>query len=144
MKKLLMKMWNSVLFKHKKYTLNRIFETDYQTIGYWIVEGKIFFTLELPFNNNEKNISSIPAGLYRVVRRKSKAHGEHFHILDVPNRELILIHSGNYYHNTEGCIVVGKAITDINGDGELDVTHSKQAMDELNKLLPDIFLLEIK
>lgn len=144
MKKLLIQMWNSVLFKHKKYTLNRIFETNRETIGYFIVEGKVYFTLELPFRNNERKVSSIPAGLYRVVKRKSQAHGQHFHLLDVPNRDLILIHAGNFYDNTEGCIIVGKGISDINGDGELDVTSSKQAMAELNSLLPDIFLLDIK
>ena len=59
----------------------------------------------------------IPAGLYTVVKRKSAKYGWHFHILDVPNRSLILIHNEiiNSYQLL-GCVAVGKKHIDINKD----------------------------
>lgn len=38
------------------------------------------------------------------------------------------IHIGNYYSNSEGCILLGKTVADINKDGELDITNSTETM----------------
>jgi hypothetical protein len=35
------------------------------------------------------------------------------------------IHSGNFFSDSEGCIMLGKAVSDINKDGEPDVTESR-------------------
>ena len=48
--------------------------------------------------------------MYEVKKRhteKSKYKYEHLHILDVPDRELILMHIGNYPKNSKGCILLG-------------------------------------
>ncbi len=102
-----------------------------------------FKTLELPWKNNQKKISCIPTGKYNVVKRRSSKHGNHFHILDVPDRDMILIHAGNYFSDILGCVLPGRNHADINKDGYSDVTHSKQTMIELNKILPDRFKLVI-
>ena len=77
-------------------------------------------------------------------KRYSTKYKNHFHVLDVPNRSYILIHHGNYHKHTLGCILVGKTLTDINGDGYRDVTSSVATMNALNKVLPETFKLTIK
>lgn len=100
-------------------------------------------TLELEEDKNAKRDDCIPKGTYKVVKRKSAKYGNHFHVLDVPNRSFILIHHGNYNKDILGCILVGKSHADINKDGYKDVTSSKATMKELNNLLPDEFILKI-
>jgi hypothetical protein len=82
------------------------------------------FTLELPWKDNQRKISCIPAGIYKVVRRFSQRFNNHLHILDVPERTFILIHEANFVHQLEGCIAVGASRIDLNGDGKLDITQS--------------------
>ncbi len=123
--------------------INRREREDKQTIGRGFVVGNgvgfSFWTLELPWLNNQQYVSCIPAGRYKCRKRYSKKYGWHFHILGVPGRSYILIHFGNYFHDTEGCILVGMTIADIDGDGYRDVTHSKQTMMRLNEILPGEF-----
>lgn len=69
-------------------------------------------TLELPWNGNENGLSCIPAGEYpcaitwsnRFARLMPRLYG-------VPERQGILIHSGNTTADTEGCILVGSTET---------------------------------
>lgn len=121
--------------------LKRIEQNEKQTIGHLFVRNNaggvvaVFSTIELPYRNNSRNISSIPVGKYQVVKRWSFKYGHHFHILDVVGRSMILIHKGNYYKNTQGCVLVGYYHSDINNDGLLDVVQSGIAMNALNALL---------
>jgi|DEB19_MinimDraft_2_1074335.scaffolds.fasta_scaffold13034_3 hypothetical protein len=122
---------------------------DKQNLGLMFLigeDGKILhknFTLELPDLNNARRRSNIPKGTYTVKKRRSPKYGEHFHITDVPNRDMILIHNGNYHTQILGCVLVGSDIVDINKDGVLDVTNSVNTMKTLVKLLPNEFKLEI-
>lgn len=100
-------------------------------------------TLELPDKNNQARVSSIPAGVYIVEKRWSEKYGDHFHVKDVEGRSWILIHYGNYYWDTLGCILAGAEAKDINRDGHLDVTNSKATMEKLNQLMPEKFVLYI-
>lgn len=123
-----------------------------QTDGilYVIDDNKVIYecyTLELPWLDNQNNISCIPAGKYTVVKRKTKDSNfkyEHFHIKDVEGREWILIHKGNYYTQIRGCVLVGEGLSDINSDGILDVTSSGVALGKLLDILPDEFELDIR
>lgn len=124
------------------------FDCDKQINGIMFVEKdneKLFhcFTLELPDKQNQKKVSHIPIGNYKVVKRNSPKYGNHFHILDVPNRDLILIHQGNYYTQIEGCVLVGDNLTDVNNDKILDVTNSVATMKKLLDLLPNNFEIQI-
>jgi len=125
------------------YNLYRKIKTEKQTIGYLQVKDNRFYTLELPFKDNQRNISCIPAGEYMVEKRQSVKYGDHFHILDVPDRSYILIHCGNFYTDIRGCILVGTELGDINADAEVDVLYSKEAMKQLNQMLPNNFKLKI-
>lgn len=92
-------------------------------------------TLEQPWNNNKRNISCIPLGEYIVTKYSSQRYPDTFEVLDVPNRSYILIHWGNYYFNTEGCILVGEEVIDINNDGALDITRSKDTLDDFRSIV---------
>lgn len=101
-----------------------------------IADGEIietYFTLELPWKNNERRISCIPAGVYPIKKHDSPKFGRVFWIQDVPNRSEILIHPANYTRQLLGCIAVGMDHKDIDKDGELDTGQSRDAMDALLK-----------
>ena len=124
-------------------------DCDKQTLGILFVVDEMnrivysCFTLELPDFNNQRQKSNIPVGNYKVVKRNSPKYGNHFHILDVPNRDLILIHQANYSRQLLGCVAVGSSLSDIDKDGLQDVTNSVATMKVLNDLLPNNFELEI-
>ena len=102
--------------------------TKESTIGKLFINGESFCdTLENPYINNERNISCIPEGQYKVRLRlaRESATRDYLHLLvqDVPNRKWILIHIGNYPSQTQGCILVG------NGRKQDAVNNSRLAMD---------------
>jgi hypothetical protein len=117
-----------------------------ETLGTFNVIGSDFsgVTMELPYKDNQHQISCIPSGVYFVEKRYSPEHGNHFHVLDVPNRDMILIHEGNYVFNYKGCIGVGAAFADINKDGLMDITDTKNTLKKLYYLMPQTFKLTIK
>ncbi|MBK5213631.1 MAG: hypothetical protein JJE55_08235 [Flavobacteriaceae bacterium] len=120
-----------------KQTLGRLFVHD---------NGQTLYnchTLELPWKNNDFQVSCIPPGTYKVVKRFSTKFKNHFHLTDVSGRSFILIHSGNYYTDILGCILVGKGLADINKDGLKDVTQSRDALTDLLALMPKVFELKI-
>ena len=94
------------------------------------------WSLELPARNNTTNISRIPAGTYPLVKRWSKKYGDHLYIQDVDGRKMILIHPGNTFLDTRGCVLVGNDLGYINGDKHLDLLNSKDTMKEILKLMP--------
>lgn len=102
------------------------------------------FCLELPDKDNQFQVSRIPAGDYKVAKRFSKKYNNHFHILDVPNRSMILIHHGNYYTQTLGCILVGDKFEYLNKDRLKDVMNSVATMKQLVDLLPNEFTISIQ
>ena len=133
-----------------KATITRDKLQEAQTLGTLVLtddEGNKLFsckTLELPWLDNKRNESCIPLGNYKVITRQSARYNKHYHILDVQGRSFVLIHIGNYYTQTKGCILVGEKLADLNADGYKDVTNSKLTMQKLLKLAPNGFTLEIK
>ncbi len=124
----------------------KLTRTDYgtkQTLGHMDIKGKRIWTLELPWKNNERKVSCIPEAEYLVKYRMSFKFDKHFHLQNVPNRDFVLIHHGNYFTDIEGCILVGLGKSDINGDGLVDVTQSKAAMAWLFEHLPNEFTLDV-
>ena len=111
-------------------------ENTKQTEGYlFIFKGirKVFecAVLELPDRDNERNVSRIPAGVYQVKKHGSPKFGASLWIQKVPGRSEVLIHYGNYYTNTRGCILPGRHFVDINSDKLVDVTDSRRTMGDL-------------
>lgn len=116
--------------------LRREFRDHAVTIGELVMykDGEPIFrcvTLEPTWANNEKNISCIPAGEYKVMPYSSERFPNVYELQDVPGRSKILIHKGNFSTNTEGCILVGENIIDINKDGIIDVSNSTVTLRQL-------------
>lgn len=94
--------------------LYRTEETEQATRGVVRVNGKnecVF--LELSWQDNRKNISCIPAGTYSLVAWDSPRFGKTLLVENVPNREFILIHSGNTVTDTSGCILLGASFGEL-------------------------------
>lgn len=89
------------------------------------------FTLELPWKNNERRVSCIPIGNYKLKLHTSPKFGKCYWVKDVPSRDAILIHPANYTRQLLGCIAVGLDHKDIDKDGELDLVSSRKAMDKI-------------
>lgn len=68
---------------------------------------RLAHTLELPFRNNEGEISSIPPGQYAGKVRTGGSLGWRIELMGVEHRKYIQIHPGNYTSETRGCILVG-------------------------------------
>jgi hypothetical protein len=106
--------------------------TENSTIGELFINGERFCdTLENPYLDNQRNISCIPEGEYPVRLRlaRESATREYLHLLvqDVPNRDYILFHRGNFPKDTSGCILVGQ------GTQQDVVNNSTLAMDLVMK-----------
>ena len=88
--------------------------TDKSTVGKLFLDGEMFcYTLELPYLDNQRSISCIPEGQYKVRLRTAKesATRDYLHLLvkDVKDRTYILFHRGNTSKDTRGCILVGQS-----------------------------------
>lgn len=108
-------------------------------------DGLVFtcMALELPDRDNQRNISRIPSGKYKCIKRNSQKYNDHYHVTDVEGRSFILIHHGNFNHQTRGCILVGRDFYDLNHDGNLDVTSSRYTMKQLLDFGGDGFDLNV-
>ncbi|MDA8596299.1 DUF5675 family protein [Flavobacteriaceae bacterium] len=95
------------------------------------------FSIELPWKENQVNISCIPEGIYELERRVSNKFGQHLIIPNVPGRRLILIHPANYaLKELEGCIApvtylsgIGKGIYSRDLHGKI-LAKAYQAFDQ--------------
>jgi len=90
-----------------------------------------YWTMELPWKNNQRNVSCIPENTYTAVKHQSPKFGDSLWLQDVAGRSEILVHPANYYHDLLGCIGVGNDLKDIDGDKMMDITDSRNAVNEL-------------
>ena len=92
-------------------TILRIEQGKDGTVGILSIDGETqCYTLELPWMDNKRNISSIPAGNYVCKRYSSNAHPDTFEITDVYNRSYILFHVANTIDDLQGCVGLGTEI----------------------------------
>lgn len=69
-------------------------------------------SIELPWLDNQVGKSCIPEGEYTLKLRYSSRFKWHLHLLDVPDRELILIHPANdALKELLGCIAPVSALS---------------------------------
>ncbi|MGD1831011.1 MAG: DUF5675 family protein [Spirochaetaceae bacterium] len=74
--------------------------------------GNTFFcyTMERPWEHNERNVSCIPEGNYMADLIVSPSYGSTFEITGVPDRDHILFHPGNWASDSEGCVLLGRTV----------------------------------
>lgn len=95
-------------FSQFNLTIQRKLVTDKCIMGYLLIEDSVIcYTLELPYKNNINDFSSIPKGSYYAKLRTEGKKGWRIELINVPNRDTIEIHVGNYTSNTRGCFLVG-------------------------------------
>lgn len=108
-------------------TITRNSDNGTETLGTLVAtaNGATFTcnTLELPWKDNQHDISCIPKGIYQASIQPFHISSEYELSLTAP-RTGIFIHAGNYYKDSLGCILLGVKPSDINSDGQVDVTAS--------------------
>ena len=124
-----------------KATILRLRDDGTETLSAMFVYDdldKLFecVSLELPWRGNKTNLSCIPKGTYHLSHRESSKYGNHLHVEDVKDRSYILIHVANYVTQLRGCIALGNSFADINRDGDLDVTSSRNTLNKLVDIIP--------
>lgn len=128
----------------ESFTLTRINSSDNGTIGKLTNnadQSRVCYTCELPWKNNQNQISCIPHGVYTVTKFKSPSKGDVFLVHDVPHRDMIEIHAGNTMHDVLGCICVGDGTGTIK---ELPaVLNSKMTLAKMLDTMPDSFTMEV-
>ncbi|QNS41712.1 hypothetical protein H0S70_01580 [Chryseobacterium manosquense] len=92
---------------------------------------KICNTIELPWKGNQRRISCIPEGKYRLQKRFSVRHGWHLSVMNVKGRDSILIHPANdAKKELLGCIA---PVLQLTGKGK--GSASRLACERLEKAL---------
>ncbi|MDP9955172.1 hypothetical protein J2X97_000809 [Epilithonimonas hungarica] len=77
---------------------------------------KICKTIELPWRDNQRKISCIPEGTYRLKKRFSPKFKWHLEVMNVQNRDLILFHpANNALKELNGCIA---PVMELSGEGK--------------------------
>lgn len=133
----------------KEATLIRKEDDGTQTLGEFTfigINGEVIklFSIELPWKNNERNISCIPKGKYKVITTMSTRFKVNMWLLlDVPKRDGVRIHPANYARQLNGCIALGLDKADLDKDGKADITSSKTAIEIAQKNLGEEFILNI-
>lgn len=114
------------------------------TIGRIFCRGFNCFTLELPWRDNEQNISCYRAGIYKYKKRVSPSKKtEVIELIGVPSRTYIQIHAGNFTHQILGCTLVGDSIKFLDADTVPDVTNSASQMQKLLDNTPSTGTIEV-
>jgi hypothetical protein len=85
--------------------------TNISTIGSFFINGAFAYnSLELPWSdgaNVHKANCILPATYPVIIDYSPHFKRDMPHILNVPDRDEIRIHVGNYPKDTEGCVLIG-------------------------------------
>lgn len=114
-------------------SLNRFLSDEFGTMGSLSIAGQVFPTLEPPWADNARDVSCIPDGEYTAVSASSSRFGSCYLVLDVPDRDFILFHAGNWAgdktkglrSDSSGCILIGSKFGML--AGQRAVLNSKAA-----------------
>ena len=100
----------------KRLVLARDESSDHGTLGMLFgAGGPPLHVIELPWRENRRDRSRIPAGAYDVAPHRSPRFGRALLVLGVPGRSHVLFHSGNLagdvalglLTHTRGCLLPG-------------------------------------
>jgi len=119
----------------KHFFLRRIVHNPEGTWGVLIYNRQPFcVTLELPWKNNRRSVSCIPAGNYRAFLRLSgiRGRGYVYQLIGVRGRTAIQIHKGNTTNDILGCIITAEKYEPLGK--KKGVQQSRQAFKEFMRL----------
>lgn len=117
-------------------TLTRALGDGKETCGVFSCENFFCRTLERPWMNNQHGVSCIPAGTYPVEwSHMDKANRDHYQVMNVPDRDAIFIHAGNFVTDVHGCILLGSDYRHINSDDEQDIIESGKTLDAFESFM---------
>jgi len=124
----------------KRLVLDRLRAYADRTLGWLHVYDGLreigrFAVLELPWRDNYRNVSCIPAGEYRITPENNSRFKDHFRVHGVEGRSGILGHRGNFPRDTHGCLLLGLRFADLDADGLFDTVQSESAFRVLTALL---------
>jgi hypothetical protein len=120
--------------------LIRVEHTEECERGIILINNEIVCcTLELPDRANARSVSCIPTGIYPLEHFKSPHHGDVFLVKDVPERDMIEIHTGNTTDDLRGCIAPGEKFGTYKG--KKAVLYSRVALGKLKKLTKEQTLI---
>lgn len=103
----------------KTAILTRQSTSDHGTFGELVIDGKKYFTAELPDRDNKERFSRILPGEYLCKWEWSNRFKRFMYELkNVPGRTEVKIHSGNFAGDTtkgyrceiQGCILLGRSV----------------------------------
>ena len=118
--------------------LHRLTQSEKGTFGILLMNDlPLCATLELPWEDNKRDISCIPEGVYGCTRFISPRHGKVWKINDVSGRTDVLFHVANKIDELLGCVAVGQSF------GKNMILNSTLAFKGLQKTLPDSFALSV-
>ena len=113
--------------------------------------GKIFYlgcciaySIELPWKDNLAQVSCIPEGKYQLVKRYNLHFRNHFQVMLVKDRSLILLHPANdAKRELKGCIA---PVSFLNGEGKGSLSREAMAglitlTDQAIRMSEQVFLI---
>ena len=98
-----------------KFNLVRTYFPESTNGRFLCGEQIVCHTIELPWLDNQRNVSCIPEGTYSISKRYTESRGWHLMVDEVPNRSYILFHVGNdALIDLRGCIA---PVSELTGRG---------------------------
>lgn len=126
----------------KVIKLYRHWQDRNQTFGNMVLfaeDGKPLFscsTIERGWRDNEKGESCVPPGEYPLKFEESpRFKRKLWELYGVPGRSECKIHPANTWPELNGCIAPGIKLKDINNDGYIDVTNSRDTMELFHRCM---------
>ena len=114
----------------KVVTLERFSMTPTETLGLLKIVGTSFkvVTIERAWKDNQRNISCIPMGQYKMRNEMFNRGGYmSYTVMDVSNRTHIKFHTANKANQLQGCIAPGTELGIL--DNRLAVLNSGVAFE---------------
>lgn len=122
--------------------LVEVIRTKYRQDGtfgsLYIDDWPVCVTLELPWRNNDPQVSCIPTGLYTAKRVESPKFGNTFEVENVPNRSHILFHGANKIEDLLGCIGLAEFYHRFEGKAGIANPSKGAAMIEFHQLTKNV------
>lgn len=133
-----------------KVIVNRFKITDDYSLGQCYIKFPdqtiyVGATLERGWRNNQSNVSCVPPGTYPLKLEYSpRFRKDLWELYDVPGRAECKFHAANYWRQLNGCIALGVKHIDIDGDGDPDVTSSRNTMKKFHMYLSGFEVAEVE